>query len=304
MTSGYRVCSVGRHRYDLPEAVGLEGVGGGAEEGMKKWWRVDDGLIPIRIDTGTPSPARVYDYLLGGKDNFAVDREAGDKVIAALPDSYEGVWENRRFLQRAVRYLTEQGVRQFVDVGAGLPTQGNVHEIAQQHIPDAHVVYVDNDPIVLAHARALLAADDTTEVIQSDIRDPVAILDHPELRRLIDWDQPVAVLMVAILHFVTDEYDPDALVRTFVKAMAPGSALVLTHLTTDGPTAAAVETTVAAYEQASEPIVFRPRERIEGFFTGLEQVPPGLTRPWEWPDAERPDAQGTKLLYAGVARKP
>jgi SAM-dependent methyltransferase len=178
----------------------------------------------------------MYDYFLGGKDNFQVDRDAADQLdeAAGRGTTFTVAWENRRFLQRAVACLAEAGIDQFVDIGAGLPTQGNVHEIAQRVNPAARVAYVDNDPIVLSHGRALLADDKTTKVFTADMREPQAILTAPGLAGLIDFSRPVAVLFVAVLHFVRDEEDPYGIVGTFRDAMAPGSYLVLSHVTTDG----------------------------------------------------------------------
>jgi SAM-dependent methyltransferase len=259
-----------------------------------------------RLDTGRPSPARMYDYFLGGKDNYAVDREAGEQVKAALGAtmSHDIVWENRRFLQRAVHFMAEAGIDQFIDLGTGLPTQGNVHEIAQEVHPDARVVYVDNDPIVLAHGRALLATNDTTTVITADVREPEAILSHPDLRALIDFSRPVAVLSVAVFHFIGDAADPAGIVRAFRDRLRPGSCLALSHLTVDGPPAGEVAQVVDAYKNATSPIVFRPRDRIESLFDGFEFVDPGLVRPWQWRPGYGPDGPRTDWLRAGVARLP
>jgi SAM-dependent methyltransferase len=246
----------------------------------------------------------MYDYFLGGKDNFAADREAAVKVNAAVGDTvtHDVVWENRHFLQRAVRFLAEQGIDQFLDLGTGLPTQGNVHDIAQQVTPGAHVVYVDNDPIVLAHGRALLADNRTTTVITADMRDPEAILANPDLRAFLDFSRPVAVLFIAVFHFITDEEDPARIMSVFRDAVVPGSFMALSHLTTDGPPADQVARTEQVYQAATSPIVFRPRDAIEGFFDGLDLVQPGLVRPWEWhPDDQSPR---TDWLFAGVASKP
>lgn len=257
--------------------------------------------VDIHVDQ--PTPARMYDYFLGGKDNFPVDREAADKVRAAVGETLASdvVWENRRFLQRAVRWLAEAGIDQFIDIGAGLPTQGNVHEIAQQVIPDARVVYVDYDPIVLAHGRALLCGNDTTTVITADMRDPEAILANPDLRALIDFSRPVAVLLIAVFHFITDAENPAGIVAAFRDAMAPGSHLALTHLTTDGPNAEQIAHTERAYKAATSPMLFRSRKAIEDFFNGFNLVDPGLVRPWEWHPAD--DGPRTDVLFGGVAIK-
>ncbi|WSY18008.1 SAM-dependent methyltransferase (plasmid) [Embleya sp. NBC_00896] len=260
-----------------------------------------DDWKPTVLDTTHPTPARMYDYFLGGKDNFAVDREAAERVKEAVEDTYESVWENRYFLQRAVRTLAEAGIDQFLDLGTGLPTQGNVHEVAQEINPAARVVYVDNDPIVLAHGRALLADNASTTVITGDMREPDKILQHPDVQDLIDFSRPVAVLFVAVFHFIRESEAPDTILRAFREAMAPGSYLALSHLTTDGPPPEAVARTEAIYQNATSPIVFRPRERIASFFEGFDLLEPGLTRAWDW----RPDPTDkirTDWLYAGVGR--
>ena len=182
-----------------------------------------------RINTGVPNPARIYDYFLGGKDNFPADREVAEQVVAIAPVARDIVEDNRAFLRRAVRLLAgEAGIRQFIDLGSGLPTQGNVHEIAQAAVPDARVVYVDNDAMVVTHSRALLAGDNTA-AIEADLRDPDSVMGHPEVRELIDFDQPIALLLMAILHFVPDDEDPYGIVARFRDALPAGSYLALSH---------------------------------------------------------------------------
>jgi hypothetical protein len=256
------------------------------------------------FDVSKPSPARMYDYFLGGKDNFPADREAGVKVKAALGElmTHDIVWENRRFLQRAVRFLTESGIRQFIDLGTGLPTQGNVHEVAQAVDPETRVVYVDNDPIVLAHGRALLGTNATTTVITADIRDPASIIGDPDLRALIDFSRPVAVLFVAVFHFIRDAEDPAGIVGAFREHLAPGSYLALSHLTTDGPAAEEVGQVVDVYKNATSPIVFRPKEEIGALFDGFELTDPGIVHPWQWYPDYGPTGPQTDWLLAGVGR--
>ena len=181
----------------------------------------------MKIDASVPNAARVYDCFLGGKDNFAVDRELAQKILEVLPDTADVCRDNRDFLQRAVRFLAgEAGIRQFLDIGSGLPTMGNVHEVAQEAAPGVRVAYVDYDPVVLSHARALLAKGKDVVVAEGDLRSPEAILADERVRQLIDFSQPVAVLLVAMLHFVTDADRPYDAVRTLVDALAPGSYLV------------------------------------------------------------------------------
>jgi hypothetical protein len=258
---------------------------------------------PGGIDPSRPNPARVYDALLGGKDHYSVDRRAADEILAAVPTAGAMARANRAFLQRAVRFLAaEAGTRQFIDIGTGLPTQGNVHQVAQAIVPDACVLYIDNDPVVLAHGRALLAGD-TTVIVDGDLRDPDQILRHPDVRRGIDFARPVAVLLLAILHFVTDEEDPSGIVAHLRDAMVPGSYLVLSHATADFNHDAATKA-ARAYDSASVPIVLRSRGEIDRLFQGFELVQPGLVQLAAWRPDESPAQWQEKVwAYAGVARK-
>jgi hypothetical protein len=230
--------------------------------------------VPPAIDVNTPNVARIYDYMLGGKDNFGADRAAAEQVLAAYPESREGVRYNREFLGNAVRYLVEQaGIRQFLDIGTGLPTQQNVHEVAQSCAPDARIVYVDNDPMVCVHGRALLAGVDGVAMADADLRKPEQILDHPEIRQAIDFNQPAAVLLVATLHFIQDEDDPYSAVSRIAAELAPGSYLVISHLVdTEVRHPDAVQVT-QVYERASS-AGLKPRTEAEimRFFEGFELV--------------------------------
>jgi hypothetical protein len=259
-------------------------------------------LATLRMDR--PTPARMYDYFLGGKDNFQVDRDAADQLdeAAGQGTTSKVAWENRRFLQRAVACLAEAGIDQFVDLGAGLPTQGNVHEIAQRVNPAVRVAYVDNDPIVLSHGRALLADEKTTKVFTADMRDPQAILTAPGLVGLIDFARPVAVLFVAVLHFVGDEEDPYGIVRAFRDAMAPGSYLVLSHVTTDGLTGELLARNEDVYEKSTSPSRPRSRAEIARFFDGLDLLEPGLVSPGQWRPGSGQEPV-TRFMYAGVGTK-
>lgn len=246
----------------------------------------------------------MYDYYLGGKDNYRVDREAVERVAEAMPEIRQLAQENRAFLRRAVRYMARQGVRQFIDIGSGLPTAGNTHEVAQQVAPDARVVYVDIDPVVLAHGRAILASDDNTSVATADMHQPEEVLEHPETTRLIDFSQPVGVLMIAMVHFLTVEERP-AVMRRLYDALAPGSHLTATHVTTDGKQAEAVAQIEAVYATTPTPIFFRDRADIGAFFDGYELVEPGLVTLDEWHlDPADPAPNATKWLYGAVGRKP
>jgi SAM-dependent methyltransferase len=263
----------------------------------------------MKIDASVPNAARVYDYLLGGKDNFAVDRELAQKILEVLPDTAEVCRGNREFLQRAVRFLAaEAGIRQFLDIGPGLPTMGNVHEIAQEAAPGARVAYVDYDPVVLSHARALLAKGEDVVVVEGDLRSPEAIIADERVRELIDFSQPVAVLLVAVLHFVPDADQPYDAVRTLLDALAPGSYLVLTHSTPDDVADDVTEAMKGVYSNASAQVAPRSFEEVARFFDGLEPVAPGLVNVTLWRpglSARRPArSQGRSLIYGGVARKP
>ncbi|GGM58335.1 SAM-dependent methyltransferase [Dactylosporangium sucinum] len=263
---------------------------------------------PVDLQTDRPHPARVYDYLLGGKDNFPADRTAAEAGLKANPNSRIPPRENRNFLRRAVEYLAaEQGIRQFLDIGTGIPTSPNVHEVAQGIAPDSRIVYVDNDPIVLAHARALLTSkpEGRTEYIDADLRDVDRILNAPELREVIDFNQPVALLLIAIMHFVGDADKPYEIVQRLVDALPSGSFLTLTHLTGDFD-AAAWDRVAAIYAKQGVTMQVRPHDDIARFFTGLELVEPGLPIVTKWrPDADvNPDATDTQVaVYGGVARK-
>jgi O-methyltransferase involved in polyketide biosynthesis len=263
---------------------------------------------PRGIDASVATAARMYDYWLGGHDNFAADRIAALKIADLWPESPLAARENRKFLGRTVRFLAaEAGIRQFIDLGTGLPTRGNVHQVAQAITPGARVVYVDNDPMVLAHARALKTGADAT-VIHADLRDTKTILEHPDTTRLIDFTQPLAVLFVAVLHFVADP-DAHAAVARLITAAAPGSYLVLSHLTadTEDPQTAAAGT--AVYAGTANPIIARPRAQILDFFDGLEILQPGLVPVAQWRPDESPQTDADREpvgrgLLGGIGRKP
>jgi hypothetical protein len=261
---------------------------------------------PAGVDVRKPHAARVYDYALGGKDNYAADRALIDKLTSLIPDTPLAARENRAFLGRAVHFLAEAGIRQFIDIGTGLPTQGNVHEVAHQVAPDAHVVYVDYDPIVIAHSRELLSGTDKAIVIRGDVRRPDEILGDPRLRTVIDFQEPVGLLLVGLLHLVADSYDPAAISARFRAALPSGSYLVLGHITADYHSADAVAQWIEVFGGMAEPMVPRSHEQVGRFFDGLELVDPGLVKAGEW----RPDAPGgapsptTGWLLGGVARKP
>jgi hypothetical protein len=256
-----------------------------------------------RIDTSVPHPARRYDYWLGGKDNFAADRRSGDEIAERFPGIRTAVVENRRLLRRAVTHLAaEAGIRQFLDIGTGLPTANNTHEVAQLIAPESRVVYVDNDPLVLAHARALLtsSAEGRTAYLEADIRDPERILHSDELADTLDLSQPVALMLLAVLHFVEDHEDPYGVVNRLLAALPPGSRLVLSHATGDWLPPETVAMFASGKHGAGR---LRDRAEVGRFFDGLELAEPGVVPLAEWRATEEPPAPAEVSMYAGVARK-
>ncbi|WP_329127317.1 SAM-dependent methyltransferase [Streptomyces sp. NBC_01465] len=260
-----------------------------------------DGFRAENIDTSRPHPARIYDYLLGGKDNYEVDQKAAAELAAAAPEVRIGLQANRAFLQRAVRCVVGSGIRQILDIGTGLPTAPNVHETAQQVAPDVRVAYVDNDPIVKTHADALLSSSGATSIVLGDLRNPQAIVEHPDVRRVIDFDQPVALLLVAVLHFLTDAEKPEQIVATLRDALPAGSFLVLSHATGDFADRSAAQ---AIYNKATATLNLRSRAEVEHLFDGFELIEPGLAQVPFWrPEAPPPERSGEIGFFGGVARK-
>ncbi|MEQ3550762.1 SAM-dependent methyltransferase [Pseudonocardia nematodicida] len=254
---------------------------------------------PEEVDMTRPSVARVYDYYLGGSHNFEADRRFAGQVLEVLPEMASVAQANRAFLRRAVRYLCAQGVTQFLDLGSGIPTAGNVHEIAAAEVPDSRVLYVDNDPIAAVHSRALLSGDDRTEVVAADLTDPARLLADPLLRAHLDLDRPVAVLLVSVLHFVQDSQDPAGIIRSYMDATVPGSHLVISHASNEGNTAA--DSAQSIYNRDRSPNAMRMRsvEEVRTLFGDLTLLDPGVVRIPAWrpespvgPEAER---------YPGVA---
>ena len=260
--------------------------------------------VPGDLDLTKPSAARMYDYYLGGTHNFAVDRELARKVLEHYPDLSTIMQLNRAFLHRTVKFLVGEGIRQFIDIGSGIPTEGNVHETAQHLAPDSKVLYVDHDPVAVAHSELILRSNPKTRVLQGDARRPDMILASPQRRELIDLTQPVALLMVAVLHFVPDEENPELIVQKLRDAVAPGSYLVLAHASNDVRADEAAEVS-RLYERSSDPSMnFRSRARLQKFFTGWTLVEPGLVwgpewRP-DWPDDVGPDPSAATFA-GGVA---
>jgi hypothetical protein len=257
------------------------------------------------FDTSVPAAARMYDYWLGGKDNFAADREAAEAMAVAVPQLPFLARENRQFLGRAVRYCADAGIRQFLDIGSGLPTMDNVHQVAQRASTDVRTMYVDRDPVVVSHAQALMS-DRNTAAIRGDVTRPAEILADAEVCRLIDFSQPVAVLIVAVLHFVPDEADPFGAVAQLRDAMAPGSYLVITHVEVPAEQVGSETAERMGAARRGQPVgPARGREEIARFFGDLRMVEPGLTDVWAWrPDADRVVSSADFMtVLGGVGRK-
>jgi S-adenosyl methyltransferase len=259
---------------------------------------------PLIFDTSVPHFARVYDYWLGGKDNFAVDRAAGDQAIRAFPDIAVSARANRAFLARAVRFLAgEAGIRQFLDIGTGIPTGNNTHQVAQFVAPESRIVYVDNDPFILSHARALLASrpEGGTEYLEADLRDPERIIDVAG--RLLNFEQPVAVMLMPILQHVDDEDDPAKIVATLMDAMPIGSYLALSHPANDIDAELMAKMAERLNLLMDEPITLRPCADVAAFFDGLKLVDPGVVQASKWRPVNEAEAESPATLWAGVARK-
>lgn len=273
----------------------------------------EDARIPPGVDPARPAPARIYDYLLSGHNNFQSDRDAAERLMILVPEIRDCAWANRGFHQRAARWIAGRGVRQFIDIGSGLPTVGNTHDVVRSVSANCRVVYVDNDPMVGAQSAQLLNGTTGVKVILGDLRDPEHLLADPELRALIDFAQPVGLLMTAVLHFVADESDPWALLRQYLDALAQGSYLALSHLTSDHKPPRAVRQFCRVFAHATEQMHFRSRPQVERLFAGLQLVSardpdiPGhlcYVGDWEAEDADMADSDGSRWLYCGVARRP
>ncbi|MFC9585371.1 SAM-dependent methyltransferase [Streptomyces yangpuensis] len=268
---------------------------------------------PPGIDISVPSVSRIYDYYLGGSHNFEVDRQAARRAMEFMPGLPKIMQANRAFMRRAVRHAVAEGVTQFLDIGSGIPTFGNVHEIAQAATPAARVVYVDHDPVAVAHSHAVLMDDEHTDVVAADLRKPKEILAAPEVGQLLDLDRPVALLLVAVLHFLEDSDRPYDAVAELRDALAPGSLLILTHASYEGIplTEEVAGGAVGVYRDIRNPLVMRTREQIGGFFEGFEMVEPGLVSMPDWrpdrakdgEDGEAPEDPYAFSGYAGVGRK-
>jgi hypothetical protein len=279
-----------------------------SEENVSVEGSAPEAVVP-EIDTSKPHPARMYDYYLGGKNHFAADRETAEKGLATWQSGRTAARENRAFLGRAVRFLAaEAGIRQFLDIGTGLPTTNNVHDVAQAAAPTSRVVYADNDPLVLAHARALLTSspEGRTAYIQADLRDPQSLLSDPSVRAVLDFSQPIALMLVAVLHFMPDEFRPEQVIATLIDALPSGSYLVASHITGEhdpvGPANGA-----RAYRAAGLPAQLRDSDQFARLaFSGLDLVPPGAVLVSEWRPAGTAPRPGPAEVswYGGVARVP
>jgi hypothetical protein len=264
--------------------------------------------VPPNVDVSVPSIARTYDFMLGGAHNFAVDREVGAQIEKAMPGLRQAARVNRAFLGRVVRFMVAQGIRQFLDIGSGIPTVGNVHEIAQRAAPDCRVVYVDRDPVAVAHSELMLAHNDRAAVVRADMRDPDAILASPAARRLLNLDEPVGVLMLLMLHWVPDESDPLGLMASYRDPLAVGSYLAITHVTGDNQGDGLTEATgVIERSKSVDQVTLRSRAEIRPMFGDFELIEPGLVGCAMWrpggPADITDDPDMNALVYAAVGRK-
>jgi trans-aconitate methyltransferase len=303
-------------RFDEPDDVELPGSRDLLlpEEAPWQLPHPEPDVMPrVQIDPLTPNVARIYDVLLGGKDNYASDREAAAKVLEAIPDAGVAAKENRVFLRRAIHYLaSECGIRQFIDIGSGLPTGGNVHEVAHEIWPDAKVAYVDNDPLVLVHARAILAGEASVIVVEGDMRQPYQLMADQTLRQHIDFEQPFALLLVAVLHFIPDDEHPGDIVDYFKDLLPSGSYLVISHGVTDDLKPEATEQVNAIYGNASAPAIARDSKDVAQFFDGLQLIDPGLVPVQAWrnlarnmwqANTDKPEKRKPTVAVGGVGRK-
>ncbi|MBY8881018.1 SAM-dependent methyltransferase [Streptomyces sp. PLK6-54] len=257
---------------------------------------------PQGIDLTVPSVSRVYDYFLGGSHNFEVDREAARVALKAFPGIPKIGQANRAAMRRAVRFAVDRGIGQFLDIGSGIPTFGNVHEVAQAAAPGARVVYVDNDPVAVAHSKAVLADNPDATIAAADLRDPLSILEHPETRRMLDFDRPIALMLVAVVHFLSDDDRPAEIIATLRDALAPGSIMVITHATLGGPTPEGQRAAQKVYQRTATPLLMRTKDELEPFFAGFEIVEPGIVPLAYWrPDAPLTEDDETAALHGLAA---
>jgi len=267
---------------------------------------LDTAGLPEGIDPSRPTAARIYDYFVGGSHYFESDRQVAEKMLVAFPYAREAARINRSFLRRTVEFMVAHGIEQFLDIGAGVPATGNVHEVAQALRPGARVVYVDVDPVPVAHGRKILAGNPDAVMLQGDLHQPEAILDHPETRRLIDFSKPVGLLLLAVLHFFGDDAEVKRILTTLRERMAPGSFLVISHTTLEGLPAEVIEQMRKAYAASTSTTIYRPREGVRAMFDGFALVEPGLVYTAQWrPDGSENafDSSAKLLALSGVGRK-
>ncbi|HEY0805367.1 MAG TPA: SAM-dependent methyltransferase [Pseudonocardiaceae bacterium] len=263
-----------------------------------------------KIDVDRPSSARIYDYFLGGAHNFEVDRHAAEEIAKVHPAIGLAMRANRSYLRRAVNYLSQHGVTQFLDLGSGIPTVGNVHEIAQRANPSARVVYVDIEPIAVTHSNTILAGNDNAVAIRADLRDPEDLLSDPDLEKLLDLSLPVGLILAGVLQYVSDDDDPVGMIRRYVQRLAPDSYVAMSHPSMDELTSERVAGAVKAtdvYQRTDVPFHYRTKAEFETYFAGLELVEPGVVHMWDWrPELsiDSDDLDGQVTGYAGVGRKP
>ena len=262
--------------------------------------------IPKGVDQDLPSSARIYDYLLGGGHNFAADRQVAERFATALPGARDIARLNRAFLRRAVLFMISSGVRQFLDVGSGIPTVGNVHEVAQKANPESRVVYIDNEPVAVSHSELILRGNPRAVAVRADLTEPEAVLGAPKTTQLLDFDQPVGLLMVGVFHFVPESRDPSGLLARYRQALAPGSFLAMSHFTAD-TRPAEMDAMVEVMKNTRDPIYPRSRQRFTELFDGFELLEPGVVSTALW----RPDSQDDlddrperDQILAGVGRRP
>ena len=265
---------------------------------------------PDKVDVDRPSSARIYDYFLGGAHNFEVDRDAAQALQRAHPAIGLGMRANRSYLRRAVNYLTSVGIDQFLDLGSGIPTVGNVHEIAQRGNPDARVVYVDVEPIAVTHSNTILAGNDKATAIHADLRRPGDVLDHPDTKAMLDLARPVALIAAGVLQYVSDADDPAGILAGYADRLASGSYLAMSHPSQDELTSerrAGTATVGSVYNRTDTPFTYRTKAQFEALFAGLSLVAPGVVHMWEWhadSDGDDDELEGRLTGFAGVARVP
>ncbi|RJQ81513.1 hypothetical protein D5S17_04750 [Pseudonocardiaceae bacterium YIM PH 21723] len=260
------------------------------------------GWLPGGVDMELPSAARVYDYLLGGGHNFAADRAIGEKFLSAMPDARISARTNRAFLRRSVLFMMQRGIRQFLDIGSGIPTVGNVHEVAQRVDPETKVVYVDNEAVAVAHSQIMLKGNEKATALQEDLKNPLEILHHAETRRLLDFSQPIGLLMVGVFHFVPQSMDPQALLRVYHDHVTPGSYLAISQFTSEFKNEQ-MQRVVKVMSQSRDPMYPRPKQEIEALFQDFELLEPGVVRLPEWHPDSPTDLDGdleVSGMLAGV----